>query len=97
MSSYATAWAWDQEIPNAKLLLLFLADNADQYGEGSGLKQLLKDAPRMCCVSDQTIQYHWWDELLKADLVRETDNDGYHLTLSKEREPALPVRFRLRL
>ncbi len=46
MSSFALAWAWDQDLPekNEKLLLLFLADNADRNGEGSDLESLIADA-----------------------------------------------------
>ena len=87
MSSFATAWAWDQEVPekNEKLLLLFLADNADRNGFSGNLEHVIADALIVCGIVRQTLNTHL-ESLESAHLVERTDTGGYQLRLG-DRKP----------
>jgi len=81
MSVYATAWAWDQPVrQNEKLLLLFLADNADRSGAGNALTDILDHAQVVCGFERLTLKKHL-DDLEQAGLFQATDGGGYRLNL----------------
>ncbi len=93
MSVFATAWAWDQRVKqNEKLLLLFLADNADRSGVGNTLTDVLDHAQEVCGFDRQTLRKHL-EYLEQSGLFQTTDGDGYRLNLG-ERKPKLTA-FRL--
>lgn len=93
MSDFATAWAWDQPVKqNEKLLLLFLADNADRSGVGNALTDVLDHAERVCGFDRQTLRKHL-EYLEQVGLFQTTDGNGYRLNLG-ESKPKLGA-FRL--
>src|SRR5262245_28478174 len=95
MSSFATAWAWEQKVEqNEKLILLFLADSADRSGSGNNLLDLLDHAKNACGLDGQTIKKHT-ETLKESKLVQATPEGGYRLALGA-REPTLGS-FRLKL
>ena len=59
MSELTSAWAWEQDVKqNAKLLLLFLADSCDRWGNGPDLEPLMRDAALACGFDPQTGRTH---------------------------------------
>jgi hypothetical protein len=93
MSVFATAWAWDQPVKqNEKLLLLFLADNADRSGGGNALTDVLDHAQEVCGFDRQTLRKHL-EYLGQSGLFQTTASDGYRLNLG-ESKPKLGA-FRL--
>jgi len=95
MSSFAVAWAWDQDLPekNEKLLLLLLADNADRNGEGQDLESLIADAVEVCGMGRQTVQTHL-ESLEQAGLVERADG-AYRLLLGDRRPKRRAFRLEL--
>ena len=85
MSSQATAWAWDQNVDkNMKLLLLFLAENADRCGRGP--KEAIEDAATACGFGGQTLRDHL-ESLQEEGLLKVAE--GGHYTLEGLPEPKL--------
>src|SRR5262245_22325099 len=94
MSSVATSWAWDEDIEqNEKLLLLFVADNADRNGFGRNLSELLKDAEYVCGMDKQTVNKHIASLERSKRIILKSDHD-YQLNIGKDRRPRLgPFRI----
>ena len=84
MSNNAIAWAWDQDVgQNAKLLLLFLADNSDWVGCGTEFNNLLSAAPGACGFDAQTLNKHVGDLEARGLLIR-VGQDGYRLLIDRK-------------
>ena len=92
MSSFATAWAWDQQLEqNEKLLLLFLADNADRNGQSTDLRSVVADAVEACGIGSQTVHDHL-ESLERKKLLRRNER-GYVLTLGTRKLQRRAFRF----
>jgi hypothetical protein len=79
MSSFATSWAWDQDLEkNAKLVLLFLADNVNRFGRGTDLEELVGEAGPVCGLGAQRVRAHV-EALESRGLLRRDDSGGFQL------------------
>lgn len=96
MSNIAVAWAWHSKaVKNEKLLLLFLADNADCFGSGANLTMVLAEAGAFCGIeSAQTIRGHF-ESLVANGLVTERGNE-FKLNISPEPRPRKTFNFQPR-
>ncbi|WP_425610856.1 helix-turn-helix domain-containing protein [Xanthomonas albilineans] len=102
MSIKAMNWAWEQRLPpNSKLILMALADSADEVGKCWPRVRLIAEK---CCASERTVQrvLKELEERGFLHIERRFRGDGgqssnaYYLCLESPRQFVTPVSHPLR-